>query len=310
MTVTLIDFVLLQNVLFCGFLTVSDLSIFGCACNKILNLFWNKIMENENQAGVKYTEPLEFSFYSYKTRSKAETIDEWFNKHRAYKMEHVCIDQFEDVSCVLGVDILRHQKLTNLRVSNSFTLIPNEVASLAAFISSCSTTLLELRLFSVGITSAQLCSLSGLVCLKILCIVYCSAEFEGLFGVLNQCASLEMYQYQTSKKLDYCKGPSDRFVRTFDGTTVLEPRSPNKVPVLAPCFSHLKDVIMSNENLSIVRLSYDCQVKCDIKRIRKELSNVKRSVSFKVSHKYLCNFDRVLSDRVDDSDVSDDDGEL
>ena len=81
MTINVIDFALLRQVLFCGLLTVPDLISFGCVCNKV-NVLWKRIMEIENQLGIGYYNPIKLSFLNLKTRAKAETIDEWFQLHK------------------------------------------------------------------------------------------------------------------------------------------------------------------------------------------------------------------------------------
>ncbi len=301
MGLNLIDFVLLQHVLFYGFLTVSDLLVFEGAFNKSLKRFWDRIMENKNHVGAMFNKPLKYSFYSAKSRANAESIDEWFQNHGAYKMEQLSIHYFNDASCVLGVDILKKQKLVKLSVFHSFQSVPIEVTSLLPYISNCSTTLQELRLFSVGITTGQLCSLSDLVSLKTLCIIHCkSVDFSILFSFLNKCNSLETYHFQTSKEGNSSLAVQERLYK-------LDSKN---------CYDKLRDTIMRNLNLGVVRLSYNCQHLCDIRSILKEFRNCERKIAFKnphnydlLSYEYEANNSDVSDGETEKEDPLDDDGE-
>ncbi len=278
MPINVINFVLLRHVLFYGYLSVSNLVAFELACSKILReLFWNKIM-NSNQLGVRYTKLLKFNFSNVATRTEAECLDDWFVNHKAFKMENVQIEKFNDASCILGVDMLNHQKLVKLSVLDSFTIVPCEIACLVPFILTSAITLQELIFYKVGtITTEQLCNLSGLVSLKTLCIIYCySVDFEGLFSLLNECTSLEMYQFQTIRECKLHDNKKD----------YAERQKKFGKDLMTSCFTQLMDAILLNRNLCVVRLCVDCQLKCDIVRLLKEFACGTRKIAFKRSIKY------------------------
>lgn len=282
MTRNLLDFFLLRQVIFSGFMTVENLIAFeSSSCNKEFQYHWKNIMYNGNQLGVKYFKQLVFNFGNFNARHNAEVLDDWLKRHRAFKVQDIYINNYNDASCKLGIDLLSSQKPERLSISQSFyydSII--NVSRFTQFLQSCASTLVELNFSVVNtITATMLSELQGLDNCKVLSILECpKVQFVELFSLLDRCTTLETFRFMSPRRVEdiYFSNRKDYCHHGI-------------------YYDQFKHVFEVNKLLQTVCLTDDIQAKCDIKRIMSELfTEEQRSVSFKKRSMFY--FNGLISD--------------
>ncbi len=249
----LIKFVLFEKgLLNSGFLTFHDLSNLQRAGDNSTRIAIT------NSPAVYCSEHLVFNFSNMIARGKSEKMDEWLNVRPGFKVTSLCIKLMEDKSCVLGEDILTSQtNIRTMRITNSFCYIPCEISGLLTFVQLRAYSLRELCFYGVStLKASHLAELYNLA-LTVLSVVKCSNVrfYELLIGIVSN-------SHATLKSLEYQSVNGHHNYRQWYGDD-----SHGKY------YADMKRIIGESSCLSVLRLSYDIQSMCNVKRLKREGCN-------------------------------------